>query len=54
MSSRKIAVLVWGGHEGHQPKQCVELFAPCLEAQGFDVEMKNSVDWYEEWYYSLD
>ena len=31
----KKAVIVWGGWEGHEPKQCVDVFAPILEEEGF-------------------
>ena len=24
----KKAIMVWGGWEGHEPKQCVDIFAP--------------------------
>jgi len=43
---KKKALFVWGGWEGHQPKQCVDIFAPWLEKQGFDVEISNTVDSY--------
>jgi len=38
--------MVWGGWEGHQPKQCVEVFAPFLKEQGFDVTISDSLDVY--------
>jgi uncharacterized protein len=44
-TGRKVLV-VWGGWEGHQPKQCVDIFAPWLAEQGFDVEISNSLDSY--------
>jgi len=44
---RKVLV-VWGGWEGHQPKQCVDLFVPWLVEQGFDVEISNSLDPYAD------
>jgi len=43
---KKKALFVWGGWEGHQPKQCVDIFAPRLEKQGFDVEISNTLDSY--------
>ncbi len=43
---RKSALFVWGGWQGHEPKQCVDIFAPWLEAQGFDVEISHSLDSY--------
>ena len=44
-SSRK-ALFVWGGWDGHEPKQCVDVFAPYLEEQGFEVEISDSLDAY--------
>ncbi len=43
--ARKV-LMVWGGWEGHQPKQTVDLFAPWLTSQGFDVEVSNTLDSY--------
>lgn len=40
----KSALFVWGGWEGHEPRQCVEIFAPWLETQGFDVTISSSLD----------
>ncbi|MEZ4658351.1 MAG: ThuA domain-containing protein [Caldilineaceae bacterium] len=42
----KRALIVWGGWEGHQPKQCAEIFAPLLEAAGFAVELSDTLDSY--------
>ena len=42
----KTALIVWGGWEGHEPKQCVDIFAPWLESQGFKVEVSHSLDSY--------
>lgn len=44
--AKKKALFVWGGWEGHEPKPCVDIFAPWLEAQGFDVEISNTLDSY--------
>jgi type 1 glutamine amidotransferase len=38
--------MVWGSWEGHEPKQCVEIFAPLLEAAGFFVEISDTLDVY--------
>ena len=46
MNVAKTALMVWGGWEGHQPKQCVDIFAPLLEAQGYQVELSHSLDSY--------
>jgi hypothetical protein len=43
---RKKVLIVWGGWDGHQPKQTVDIFAPWLTEQGFDVEISNSLDSY--------
>jgi len=42
----KTALFVWGGWEGHEPKQCVDIFAPWLESQGFKVEVSHTLDAY--------
>ena len=42
------ALIVWGGWDGHEPKQCMEIFAPILEAEGFDVTVSNSMDPYTD------
>jgi uncharacterized protein len=39
-------LIVWGGWEGHEPKQCVDIFAPLLEGQGFKVEISTTLDSY--------
>jgi type 1 glutamine amidotransferase len=44
----KKALMVWGGWEGHEPKQCVDVFAPFLRDNGFDVEISNSMDVYSD------
>ena len=44
--AKKKALFVWGGWDGHEPKQCVDIFAPWLEEQGFEVEISNSLDSY--------
>ncbi len=42
----KKALMVWGGWEGHEPKQCVEVFAPILESHGFEVEISDTMNSY--------
>jgi type 1 glutamine amidotransferase len=37
-------LFVWGGWDGHEPKQCVDVFAPIMEAEGFDVEISETLD----------
>jgi hypothetical protein len=42
----KKALMVWGGWPGHEPKQCVDIFAPFLEEKGYDVEISDTLDVY--------
>ena len=44
----KNALMVWGGWDGHEPKQCVDVFAPFLTAQGYDVRISDTLDVYLE------
>jgi len=43
---KKSVLIVWGGWEGHEPKQCVDVFTPWLKDQGFDVEISDTLDAY--------
>lgn len=47
-AKKKKALVVWGGWEGHEPKLCVDIFAPWLVEQGFDVEISNTLDAYND------
>lgn len=42
----KRALMVWGGWLGHEPEQCVKIFAPFLESKGFEVEIYDTLDIY--------
>ena len=42
----KKALMVWGGWHGHEPKQCVDVFAPLLETAGYEVEISDTIDIY--------
>lgn len=42
----KSVLIVWGGWEGHEPKECVDIFAPWLEEQGFKVKISTTLDSY--------
>jgi type 1 glutamine amidotransferase len=42
----KKAIFVWGGWDGHEPKLCVDIFAPFLTAQGYEVEVFDTLDIY--------
>src|SRR5574340_1097190 len=40
------ALMVWGGWDGHEPKQCVDIFAPFLKQEKFDLRISDSLDVY--------
>jgi type 1 glutamine amidotransferase len=42
----KSALMVSSGWEEHQPKQCVDIFAPFLREQGFEVEIADTLNAY--------
>jgi uncharacterized protein len=44
----KSALFVWGGWDGHEPKQCVEVMAPILEKEGFTVEISDTLDTFKD------
>ena len=44
----KKALISWGGWEGHEPKENAELFAPVLKTEGYEVEVTNSLESYED------
>ncbi|MBD3242849.1 MAG: ThuA domain-containing protein [Chitinivibrionales bacterium] len=49
----KRALFVWGGWDGHEPKQCVDIFAPFLAKQGYEVRVEDSLDVYTDQQYML-
>ncbi|HOK56153.1 MAG TPA: ThuA domain-containing protein [bacterium] len=40
----KKVIFVWGGWEGHQPKETTEIFAEIMKREGYDVEVYNTLD----------
>ncbi len=42
----KSALVVWGGWDGHEPKQCADIFAQWLKEQGFEVRVSDTLDSY--------
>ncbi len=46
MADKKRALMVWGGWDGHTPKESTELFAPWLESQGYAVKVSDTLDAY--------
>lgn len=46
--TRKKALVVRGGWEGHQPVKATELFLPFLEGNGYDIRIEESTDVYAD------
>ena len=44
--TKKKALCVWGGWDGHTPKQSMDVFVPFLTGKGFDVTVSNTLDAY--------
>ncbi len=44
----KRALIVWGGWEGHEPKEVGEILAEQLEDNGFEVEVSNTLDSFKD------
>jgi len=42
----KSVLMVWGGWDGHEPRQCVDIFAPWIEKQGAKVTISDTLDIY--------
>lgn len=42
------ALIVRGGWDGHEPRQTTDIFAPILRAEGFDVEISETMDVYTD------
>lgn len=40
----KQALIVWGGWDGHQPKEVAGIFQDVLEQEGFDVELSDTLE----------
>jgi len=38
------ALIVWGGWDGHQPEQVAEIFKGQLEAEGFEVDVRDTLE----------
>jgi hypothetical protein len=45
-TKRKAALVVQGGWQGHEPKECSERVAPWLESKGFRVVVSDTLDIY--------
>jgi type 1 glutamine amidotransferase len=44
---RKV-LIVWGGWDGHQPRQVAEVFSRVLTQDGFDVEVSDTLDAFKD------
>lgn len=44
----KKALMVWGGWNGHEPRECVERFAPFLHGQGFAVTVADTLEVFQD------
>ncbi len=44
----KRALMLWGGWDGHEPKECVERLAPELERSGFTIDISDSLQCLED------
>lgn len=42
------ALIVWGGWDGHQPKEVAAVFERVLKEEGFEVEMSNTLDTFKD------
>jgi len=43
----KKALLVWGGWDGHEPKECTQIAAEILEQNGFETQISGFVKSYD-------
>jgi type 1 glutamine amidotransferase len=46
--SVKKALIVWGGWNGHQPKEVADLLAGLLREENFDVEISDTLDRFKD------
>lgn len=44
----KSVLFVWGGWDGHEPKQCVDKVAPEIERAGLKVDIADTLEVYED------
>src|SRR5687768_15254647 len=42
------ALIVWGGWDGHQPRQVAEIFERVLSEEGFAVEVRDTLDAFKD------
>jgi type 1 glutamine amidotransferase len=44
ISTVKKALIIWGGWDGHEPKQVGEVFEKLLKEEGFEVQVSDTLD----------
>ena len=44
----KRALITWGGWDGHQPDKVAALFAELLRAEGFEVEVHDTLACFDD------
>jgi type 1 glutamine amidotransferase len=42
------ALIVWGGWDGHQPREVAEIFQGLLEKEGFEVQLSDTLDAFKD------
>jgi len=42
----KKVLMVWGGWMGHEPKKCIDIFAPWIKERGAEVRISDTLDAY--------
>ena len=47
MAEKKV-LIVWGGWDGHEPKQTTEIFADVLDGERFEVVLSDTMDSYKD------
>lgn len=45
-TKRKSALIVWGGWNGHTPKECADIVGPWLKSKGFRVVVSDTLEIY--------
>src|SRR5207302_2614347 len=48
MDMARKALIVWGGWDGHQPKEVAAIFDRVLREEGFETEVSNTLDAFKD------
>ena len=48
MANKAEALIVWGGWDGHQPKQVAAIFKRILKEDNYDVEVSDTLDAFKD------